>query len=488
MDGNLIAQAPGDGSAHMVQPFIADQTPYIQMNQALLERQRTSALARKKEEDDRAAQKEAWIAEIKGNHKYDPVDRPVVEREQKRLLDLIYKYDGTAASKFAIDDAQIGLAKFINDSSSIYDQYLKKASDLSVNGDKVYFNNEDLLKSSRAGNTAPNLEEAFGVLGKRSANIDAFTQDQEKIKDIPNYLALSVTKLKPIDYATEQMPTQFGYVSTPVPKYDAADLKNLAGMLWKEKRSLRDFYKDENELYNAMLPYQAKTEKPVSKGSTSNQTNIGGGGNTVVSGKMVLSPAQDYTYTDIDAQEKSYADYRKKAKELILNEPDEKKADALYKAQLSEEDYKKAHPYSYKMQVIPLSTLGLAENTPHKFNVKINGVETEIVGQPIKYSVTKDAFIVQPDKDSPKTYLASVNKNPQYLTDYNQTIDDFRGAVEKVKTGKYAKTDNNSNFNTPAKPAKKEISRKDIPAKAAAAGYSVSEYEKLLKQNGVTIK
>lgn len=35
---------------------------------------------------------------------------------------------------------------------------------------------------------------------------------------------------------------------------------------------------------------------------------------------------------------------------------------------------------------------------------------------------------------------------------------------------------------------KKEISRKDIPSKAAAAGYSVKEYEALLKQNGVIIK
>ena len=37
-------------------------------------------------------------------------------------------------------------------------------------------------------------------------------------------------------------------------------------------------------------------------------------------------------------------------------------------------------------------------------------------------------------------------------------------------------------------PSKKEIKRSDIPAKAKAAGYSVSEYESLLKKNGVTIK
>lgn len=44
--------------------------------------------------------------------------------------------------------------------------------------------------------------------------------------------------------------------------------------------------------------------------------------------------------------------------------------------------------------------------------------------------------------------------------------------------------------NTPAppQPAKKEILRKDIKAKASAAGYSEKEYEALLKKNGITIK
>ena len=34
MDGNLIAQAPGDGSAIMMEPFKPDQTAFLQMNQA----------------------------------------------------------------------------------------------------------------------------------------------------------------------------------------------------------------------------------------------------------------------------------------------------------------------------------------------------------------------------------------------------------------------------------------------------------------------
>lgn len=39
----------------------------------------------------------------------------------------------------------------------------------------------------------------------------------------------------------------------------------------------------------------------------------------------------------------------------------------------------------------------------------------------------------------------------------------------------------------PQPPAKKTISRKDIPSKAAAAGYTTKEYEELLKKNGVKI-
>jgi len=54
-----------------------------------------------------------------------------------------------------------------------------------------------------------------------------------------------------------------------------------------------------------------------------------------------------------------------------------------------------------------------------------------------------------------------------------------KAKAEVVKQGEANKT---------SKPIKKEINRSDIPAKASAAGYSVKEYEALLKQKGVTIK
>ena len=82
MDGNLIAQAPGDGSAIMVQPFIPNQTPFIQTNQALIGQQQQRALQRKKEDELREAQKEAWVKEMKGNHKYDPADRPAGQHDR----------------------------------------------------------------------------------------------------------------------------------------------------------------------------------------------------------------------------------------------------------------------------------------------------------------------------------------------------------------------------------------------------------------------
>jgi len=312
MDGNLIAQAPGDGSAIMVQPFIPDQTPFIQMNQALIAQQHERALTKKRDEEARAAQKEAWIKEMKGNHNYDPADRPVVEREQKRILDLIYNYDGSAKSKFAIDDAQIGIGKFINDSGLTYEQYLKKAADLSVNGDKIYFNNEDKLKASRAVNDAATLEDAFGVLGQRQANIESFVQAEEKIKDIPNYLASEVTKLKPISYETEQRPTQYGYVSVNVPKYDAEALKNLSGMLYKQSRSLKENYKTEDELYNAMLPYQAKAEKPVAKGIPSSASNKSTSEYEIVGNLKIGKPTTEEV-PDAETMQKQFADYKEKA-------------------------------------------------------------------------------------------------------------------------------------------------------------------------------
>lgn len=440
MDGNLIAQAPGDGSAIMMEPFKPDQTAFLQMNQALIDQQQQRAVQKRKDDEAREAQKAAWVKEMKGNHKYDPADRPIVEREQKKLLDLIYNYDGSPKAQFAIDDAQVGLGKFINDSGTTYDEYLKRAADYSVNADRVYFNNEDKLQASRTINNAETLEEAFGVLGQRQANIEAFGQAEEKIKDVPKYLATEVTKLKPVSYETKQVPTEFGYVSTNVPKYDPEAVKNLGSLLRKENRSIRETYKTDEEIFNAMNDYLPKTEKPTAKGMTSDQKGGVSGGGTITTGKMVLSPVQEMVYTDVESQDRAYKKYKDAFMKLIADESDDKKFLALHQAMLSPEAYKKAHPYSEKIEVIPLSTLGLAENPIHKFNVTINGVETEVFGQPIKYAVTKDAFIVQPDKDSPKTYLAKVSKNPQYLTDSDQTIDDFRKAVKKVKGGNYVTT------------------------------------------------
>lgn len=443
MDGNLIAQAPGDGSAIMVQPFLPDQTPFIQMNEALIAQQKQRAADRKREDGLREAQKEAWIKEMKGNYKYDPADRPVVEREQKKLLDLIYKYDGSAKSKFAIEDAQLGIGKFINDSSGTYDQYLKKASDLSVNGDRVYFNNEDKLKASRSVNNAETLEDAFGVLGQRQANIEAFGQDQEKIKDVQTYIAKEVTKLQPVGYDPEQKPTEYGYVNVNVPKYDPEALKNLAGLLRKEKRTLREEYKTDEELYNAMLPYQKKTEKPTAKGFTSAQKNSGvSGGGTVTAGNVVFSPPQDYNYTDTGAQVKTYASYEKGMREAQRKAPTESQQLEIKNQTLSKEEYEKKFPYSSTVKAIPFSIKGLAENAAHQFTVVVDGKETQVDGQTNLYDATTNSFMVKTSGNKPSIVRAPVDKNKQFLTDAGLTVEDFNKAIEKVKGGNVVKTDN----------------------------------------------
>lgn len=319
IDGNLIAQAPGDGEAIMVQPFMPDQTPFIQMNQALIGQQQQRALQRKREDDLREAQKEAWIKEMKGNHKYDPADRPVVEREQKRILDLIYNYDGSAKAKFAIDDAQIGIGKFINDSGSIYDQYLKKSADLAINGDRVYFNNEDKLHGSRMVNNAETLEDAFGVLGQRQANIEAFSQAEAKVADPQKFIAEHVVKLKPSGYDPQQVPTEFGYVTTNVPKYDPDALKNLGSLLRKENRSMREFYKTDEEIYNAMLPYQVKTEKPTAKGLTSDQKNKSTGEYQVVGNLKIGKPTTEEV-PDAETMNKQFQIYKETAYNGLIKE------------------------------------------------------------------------------------------------------------------------------------------------------------------------
>ena len=480
-DGNLISTGAGDGSAHLVQPFAPDQTPFIERNKVLAVQQAQRGVERKKQEEDRRAAQDAWVKEMRGNHKYDPADRPVVQREQQKLLGMIEKYDGSPEQKFAIDDQQIALGKFIKDSSDGYDQYLKAAADRRINGDNVYYKNEDKLESSRVVNNSETLEDAFGVLGTRMANIQMFGQEEPKIKDVPNFLALEVTKLKPTSYETEQVATPNGYISTPRPKYDQAALKNLSGLLYDTHRSIREHYKDKEAVYQAMLPYQTKTEKPIVKGNTSAAgSKIVTGGGTVTSGNVVFSPPQKFNYTDTGQQVASYESYEKGMKEAVRKAPSETQKATIRKGILSKQDYEKKFPYTSTVDAIPFSIKGMAENSPHQFTVVVGGKEIQVDGQTNLYDASTNSFLVQTGGDKPMLVKAPVEKNKQFLTDAGLTIEDFNKAIAQVRGGNVVKTDASGKVVS----SQKEV--KITPAEFNKQWAKLKPGDKLVGPDGVT--
>ncbi len=113
--------------------------------------------------------------------------------------------------------------------------------------------------------------------------------------------------------------------------------------------------------------------------------------------------------------------------------------------------------------------------------IKVTGLPT---GQ--TYAATEILF----NPDTKEVEYTDVQGNKEKVD-----FDTFRQNIATINTGvdlsfidrlKVTGRPDGNKQQTP--PAKKEIKRSDISAKAKAAGYSTSEYEALLKKNGVTIK
>ncbi len=119
--------------------------------------------------------------------------------------------------------------------------------------------------------------------------------------------------------------------------------------------------------------------------------------------------------------------------------------------------------------------------------VKVTGLPTgsSLLAESVTYNPTTQQVTYKEYTDSkdakPKT--VSLTKFFQDIKTLNPQIDmKFLEGLRNPITGAAPQQ------TTTPQPAKKEILRKDIAAKAQAAGYSVKEYEALLKKNGVTIK
>jgi hypothetical protein len=147
-----------------------------------------------------------------------------------------------------------------------------------------------------------------------------------------------------------------------------------------------------------------------------------------------------------------------------------------------------------------------SENKPHQIDGKdilFDKIEVSDTGE--RVLIGKERTIIPADPKDPLSKEQKIEKIVRIpfkkaegkLTaivgdDINEIIDELVTGNKKLTTSKNVQSagiskGSSSSGTQTQQPQKKEIKRSDVAAKAKAAGYTVAEYEKLLKQNGVTI-
>ena len=129
-------------------------------------------------------------------------------------------------------------------------------------------------------------------------------------------------------------------------------------------------------------------------------------------------------------------------------------------------------------------------------------VDASVVSQPSQSAVVNvqaalpEGFIAEDtgnyipfSKTQNQVTVTSVSSGKKYVvtTNVKDIKDDSAATNQAIGLEDFVNGELNENRDKP-KSSGKEINRADIPAKAKAAGYTPQEYEKLLKENGVTIK
>lgn len=133
--------------------------------------------------------------------------------------------------------------------------------------------------------------------------------------------------------------------------------------------------------------------------------------------------------------------------------------------------------YEIPLNATLAKSLSKDGNSPDKLIVTMDGKYV-----PIFYKRDKDGVIMNGQK---KDQLPVIDEIATVPIDRNQLKLDLGGQTGVKQKNKEMSA--GAQPSTTTQPKKKEIKRSDIATRAAAAGYSTSEYEKMLKQNGIKI-
>ncbi|MBK9800666.1 MAG: hypothetical protein IPP56_13460 [Bacteroidetes bacterium] len=445
-DGNLISKGQGEGEAIMIQPFLPDQTPFNQMNKALMQQKAQKAQVGMANQREAEGSRDAWLKKL-SNANYNRLDEPAIRKLQDKIIESITSYK-TGDPKTNIEQ-QLAAFEYLTKTSQ---ESLKGdneiQSDMIKNADKIWYKGQDDWTKAQVENTAETYEDAIKAIARRDAARKSVVQGGEKINEPIPYLDKIVQKAS----MTSNEPVQYkGADGTLITKYetftDPKKLRETVEFDYNNNPEAQRVFGSAEEMYN-QADKRAVYKKSINvKGQTSAaKQNKSVGGGTISVGNVVLNPPIKSNQAQTLLQDNAWSKYKKAfedAQEKINLDPslttaqkDQRKL-ALKKQFKTEADFKSKFSFSNDSEVIPYSVKGLPENSTHQFTTVIDGKDVQIDGQSNLFNPKSNAFVVETSKG---TFLAPVNKNTQYLSDNGMTIEDLNKAVSKVGSGNVVTT------------------------------------------------
>lgn len=248
-DGNLISKGQGEGEAIMIQPFLPDQTPFNQMNKALMQQSAQKAQIGMANQKEAEGSRDAWLKRL-SNANYNRLDEPAIRKLQDKIIESITSYK-TGEPKTNIEQ-QIAAFEYLTKTSQ---ESLKGdneiQSDMIKNADKVWYKGQDEWTKAQVENTAETYEDAIKAIARRDAARKSVVQGGEKINEPIPYLDKIVQKAS----MTSNEPVQYkGADGTLITKYetftDPKKLRETVEFDFKNNPEAQRVFGSAEEMYN----------------------------------------------------------------------------------------------------------------------------------------------------------------------------------------------------------------------------------------------
>lgn len=383
-DGNLISKGVGDGEAHIVQPFMPDQSAFLQMNQVLAQKQAQKAKAAADAREKEADKKDALIKQL-GSYKYHPLDNKNITDLKNRLEEKIVTHK-QGESFLPIQQELEGFAYAVEQSR----QSLEKDNDLDKmirdNKDNVWIDGEDDWRSSLVETPTGTLEDLMTSIGKREAKRDLVRQSAPKVKNLPQYINQAVSQLKPNGYKESVRKDASGqWVRELTPIYDTKQTDELFRGLYNNTREAKQQFADEASFIafgNTFLNQAPKITAKYEPNNAGSGWKSGGGGRT--NGYLTLTDEGKVVMPNKEGTEAAWRNYNERFQKKIEEAGGETttQGQAYKNAQLSKAEFEKKYSQTKAVDFVSIESIKtLAENGKRDFYTEDGeAIEGKVVG------------------------------------------------------------------------------------------------------------